>query len=504
MTANAASAPPSAARRSAGGTDPEIATLRRWLRRLDTPGELAGPDLVALLRRHRRLPSTDSPLAVGQAAVRLLTEAVERLRAPAGAPRNQQLPYIVLKTCYLDRTKRITAGMQLNMSERTLTRERTRALRLLQGELNSAPISGASSPHRAEPIPRISGFLDRPRYLRELDSLRTASKLVHVTGPRGVGKTCLVAEHVSGAASDLPVVWYQLRQGLNDTLVTFLLDLVGTLGNQLPIEHTQTLTDALTRHDSGIASRVALHALNDTKMLLVLDDYDLTEQDPGFTGFIEEATGRLGGLSVITISRHRERSRTGAAVLHLPPLTPDETAALLSHLRIDADQPLLDTLHRWTGGLPQLVKFAASWIKSATPAEIARGTSSLMEADDIQDFLLSSITDLIDPEDRHILAAASIFRERFNDDALAYVAERSRGQVLDTSRRLVRYYLATRGIDGEVAFFHTSVRDYIHARLPTEDKIQLHQRAAIWYERNSDLEQAQYHRNRGGSGGGSG
>jgi ATP/maltotriose-dependent transcriptional regulator MalT len=490
---SAASLPQPRSRRDAA-VGPDLAQLRRWLRNLRTPYELDDPALVKLLGQHGRMPSNDAPLDVGQAAAQLLADAIERLRPAADSPRQDQMPYLVLKTCYVERRKRSAAGMHLNMSERTLTREATRALQLLQAELTKGTSLVPPAVNRSEPVPRISGFFGRDASLSELRELRHGNRLIHVSGPAGVGKTCLVAEHAAMVASHRPVVWYQLRHGLNDNLITFLLDLAGTLTGQLPAAPLQALKDSVTRHEPGLASRVALQALQDLEMLLVLDNYQLTEPDVSFNGFIEEATSRTAALDVITISRRQAQRRGSGAALHVPPFAMDETAAFLEQLRIEADHQLVGTVHEWTGGLPQLIKYSASWLKTATPAEIAEGARPLMEADDVQDFLLDSITELIDPEDRHILSAASVFRDRFTDDALAYVAERSRGQVLDTSRRLIRYYLATRALDGEVAFFHTSIRDYVHARLDPHERVQFHLRAAHCFERSKEPDEAAYHR----------
>jgi ATP/maltotriose-dependent transcriptional regulator MalT len=473
--------------------EPDLATLRRWLRSVSRPERLADADAVALLRSHERLPAAGSPVAVGEAAAHLIVEAVERLRVPTTAPRQQQLPYLVLKICFLDEAKRYTAAARLGMSERQVTRERTRALQLLQAQL--APHRGvpSRSPQGAEPIPRIGGYLDRPGVSERLAALLAEHRLVHVAGPRGAGKTCLVAEYAVAASARVPVVWYQLRAGLNDTLTAFLFDLLDTLRPHVAADRADAVAAALTAHDAAVASRLALHALRDVELLLVIDDYQFAESDPLLTGFVEEATTRLPTLTVLTVSRRRERGNAGA-VLQVSPMSLDETAALLAQLRIGAAPALVEVVHRWTKGLPQLVTFAASWLKTATDDEVARGTTALADLDDVQEFLLNNITDLIDPDDRHILGAASVFRDRFTDDALAYVAERSRGQVLDTSRRLVRYYLATRAADGEVAFFHESVRDYIQARLRPSDKAVFHQRASAWYERQGDPDEAGHHR----------
>lgn len=477
----------------AGAANAELTQLRSWVTQLHHPERLGGRELVALLRAHGRLPAAGSPTAVGRAAAQLLTDTIERLRAPTSAPLDQQLPYLVLKACFLDHKKRFQAGTVLGMSERQVTRERTRALHLLHAEL-TAPRARAHPAGRAEPIPRIVGFLPRPKLSDQLTRLLASQHLVHVDGPRGTGKTCLIAEHLATASPPSATVWYQIRPGLNDTLGAFLFDLTETLRPHLIAQRADTLVDALTRNDPALASRIALHTFSDATVLLVVDDYQHAGTDPLLTGFLAEASLRLPDFTVITISRHQEPRQSPDACLHVPPLSETETAALLTQLRIDADDELATTVHRWTGGLPQLITFAATWLKTATKAEIARGTAALVELDAVQEFLLDSITELIDPDDRHILRAAAIFRDRFTDDALAYVAERSRGQVLDTSRRLVRYYLATRSHDGQIAFFHASVRDYVHARLAPTDQAEFHRRAAIWYARNSDPDEAEHHR----------
>lgn len=474
-------------------TLPTVATLRRWLRQLDRPAELADAEAVELLRRHGRLPSGDSPAAIGSAAAALLGEVIEQLRPPETAPRHQQLPYLVLRTSFVDRTKRFTLGAQLGMSERQVTRERTRALHLLHAAL-VAPRPAGTVASGGEPIPRIGGFVARAGMSDQLEALVAEHRLVHVDGPRGVGKTSLVAEYATRVSTKSAVLWYQLRNGLNTTLGALLYDVVEALRDRLDPELTSAFASALTSGDMAMASRLALRVLRDQRLLLVLDDYHFVEGDPQLVGFVTELVTRTPNNAVVAISRHRERASASSGVLHVPPLSVDETAELLEHLRIDADPALVERVHSWTNGVPQLVTFAASWLKSAGKDEIRRAINPLMDLDDVQEFLLSNITEFIDVEDRHVLAAASVFRDRFTDDALAFVAERSRGQVLDTSRRLVRYYLATRAHDGEVAFFHESVREFIEARLTLEQRQNFHQRAAIWYERLQNGEEAAYHR----------
>jgi ATP/maltotriose-dependent transcriptional regulator MalT len=65
--------------------------------------------------------------------------------------------------------------------------------------------------------------------------------------------------------------------------------------------------------------------------------------------------------------------------------------------------------------------------------------------------------------------------------------------VIDASLRLVRAYVATRSLDGQSAFFHGSVREYVYARLEPSLKAELHERAAAWYKREKEIKEAEYH-----------
>ena len=473
-----------------GGQSELASNLRRWLRYLDAPERLQDGGLLDLLQRHGRMPASAVPAVVGRAGAELLKEAIERLRAGPEASRRQRLPYHLLKALFLDGTSRTKVAASLAMSDSTLARELTRAVGLLEAELTSRG-TGPATLRSPEPVPRIIDFLPRAEQARQLGELLKTERLVHVTGPRGIGKTSLVAECT--AAAGLPVLWYQLRAGLNDSLAAFLFDLGASLDAGPGADRDDELAAALKDHDLRLASRLVLRALSDMALLLVVDDYHFAEADPMLPSFIQEAAQRATGLVVVTISRRRERPAAGQAILHIPPFTVEETEMLLDQLRITADKEVIQTVHRWTSGLPQLIRLGAAWLKSATPAQIAQGTSDFLEVDEVQDFLLDSLTDLIDPDDRRILEAASVFRDRFTDEALAFVAERSRGQVLDTSRRLIRCYLATRSHDGQVAFFHAGVHGYVYARLAPEDRAALHERAAEWFRRQGDRREAHHH-----------
>lgn len=477
---------------------PSVDQLRRWLSQLHRPDRLADPELVELLGRHGRLPEPATPLAVGEAAAALLASAIDRLRPPAGASREEQRLYDVLYHSFVKRSTTYQAAHRLGLSERQVTRDRTRALRLLEAELAApavarpAATASADEPaYQLEPIPAILDYLPRPRVSAALVGALGSSRLVHVHGPRGIGKTSLVAETAWEAGTSGPVFWYHFRPGVNDSLGALLYE----LGEHLrAYGRTDLATHLATSGDVRLATRVALRALTGHGGLVVLDDFHAVAGDAAITGFVVESVRRLADLRVVTVERQRGRSGDDGTTIEVPPLSADETNALMAHLGVETDRDLTATIHAWTGGVPQLVKLAVSWLVNATPAEVASFTSTIGEVEEVQDFLLDSITELISSDDRAILDAASIFRDRFTDHALAYVSERARGTVQDAGHRLVRAYVVSRSRHGDVAFLHGTVREYIRARLSPERAAGLHRRAAAWYVDQSLHDEADFHR----------
>jgi ATP/maltotriose-dependent transcriptional regulator MalT len=475
------------------------AAVRRWLSSLGQPAPLPDPELIALLTAHGRLPAPPAALAVGEALRDLIVQAIDRLRPAAGVPRAQQLPHIVLTMCFVEGVKWVSAADRLGISPRQLTRERTRALLLLRDELNAmtaaaSASAGAGVAVRMEQIPAIAGYRPRPQVTRALGELLATQHLVHVHGPRGIGKTSLVAEFAAEKARRAPVLWIRFRAGVNTSLGAVLFELAEYLSSRGRPTLATKLAEADLDPDVGIASRLAIKDLAASPQLLVFDDYHLADADPAVAGFLAEAVSRLPELRVITVGRHASGTTGVGSGMALPALTRIEAQDLLANLDVQLGPVMAGSIHAWTAGIPQLIRLAASWLKSATPEEVSAGLTALGHQDEVRDFLLAAISEVLDSADRAILDAASVFRDRFTDEALAYVAELTVGAIEDASRRLVRRHLASRGRQGDVAFFHGSVREYFYARLEPDERRRLHTRAADWYGQHGSATEQRYHR----------
>jgi ATP/maltotriose-dependent transcriptional regulator MalT len=457
---------------------------------LRRPDQMASPEITELLTAHGKLPASMTPSSLGHAAANLLVDTIENLRAPEDAPREQKLPHLVLKTCFIDGAKLFQAAATLGVSERQMSRERARAIGLLKAELEG-PLR--SSGYRGEPVPTIRGFLARPGQARALEEALETSRQANVHGPMGIGKTSLVAELAAEVAGSTPVLWYRMRDQVNVTLNAVLFELGERLRQEGAPELSNFLAQSLPTPDAALATRVALKTLAFGPFLIVFDDYHLAEKDAAILGFVEEMAERLPLLRIVTISRSRHVGTITGKAFEVPPFTRSETTQFLSQLGVQCQPVMVKTLHAWTGGNPHLIQLAASWLKTATDEEISRGVASLNQQEEVQVFLLSYVTDLLGPDDRAILQAASILRDRFSDEALAAVAGRTRGDIEDASLRLSRVYVATRSREGDTAFFHTSVRDYVYSRIEPGLRSELHARAATWYRKINRAEEADYH-----------
>jgi ATP/maltotriose-dependent transcriptional regulator MalT len=493
---------------------PTEANIRRWLTWLAQPNTPPDAALTDLLRRHGELPAGGTETQSNRAVATALRQVIERFRAGPDAPWREQLPYRVLQTCYLAGLKHFQAASELALSPRQLSRERTRAVRLVQAALADAlaeagpsattlppadepPPSVTPTPnapsYQFTPIPAILDFQNRAATISQLGRLVTRDRFVHVHGPRGIGKTCLVAELALDRRAATPVLWYRFRAGVNDTPASLLFELAEHLrsrGRPSPAEKFDTPTPP----EPAILGRLILRELTDLPLLLVLDDFHVVEHDPTIAGFLDDAVSRLQQLHVIVIGRHADPPDASATSFEIPPMTRLETQKLLTQAGLRPNPSMAHAIQRWTAGIPQLIRLAATWLQAANDDEIARGLTAFTELDTVQAFLLGSITELVASADRTVLDAASLFRQHFSDEAVAHVAGLTVGTVRDTSRRFVTAHLATRSRNGDVAFFHASVREYFYNRLDEPRRSQLHQRAANWFETHGFPDEARHHR----------
>lgn len=113
--------------------------VRWWLTNLQKGRSLFDPDLVACARAHGHNVAGRTRAEVATAAEQFLRSRIETLRAPKGASMHDQMPHAVLTLCFLEGWKAAHAAKRLGLSERQMSRERSRAIAMLRDGLTSFP-----------------------------------------------------------------------------------------------------------------------------------------------------------------------------------------------------------------------------------------------------------------------------------------------------------------------------------------------------------------------------
>lgn len=112
---------------------------RSWLENLRKGRTPYDPAFVAIMRGHGYASTGKTRAEVALEASEFLRERIESLRGPRGGSISERLPYRVLEVSFIQGWKLRHAAKQLGMSERQLSRERTRAIRLLRDALTAFP-----------------------------------------------------------------------------------------------------------------------------------------------------------------------------------------------------------------------------------------------------------------------------------------------------------------------------------------------------------------------------
>jgi predicted ATPase/class 3 adenylate cyclase len=280
------------------------------------------------------------------------------------------------------------------------------------------------------PVPATE-FLGRNRELAEVvEQLRNRVRLLTLTGPGGTGKTRLALQAAAEAADDFSAgVWWVPLAALRDP--------------GLVLRHIARTLDVVEQPDRPLEDVMA-EMLTGKRLLLLLDNAE--HLLPGAAEAI--ATLRdLDGPKLVVTSRERLQL-SGEHVYPVPQLTPVEGFDLFAARATEIDPGFqasadVEELCSRLDNLPLAIELAAARTAVLQPKQILDRLGSRLDllkggrdADPRQQTLRATIAwsyDLLDPDERELLARFAVFAGGATLDAVEDVCEAD----LDTLASLV-------------------------------------------------------------------
>ncbi len=271
----------------------------------------------------------------------------------------------------------------------------------------STIVSTAPQP-RTIPVTKL--FVGRRAYLEELE--KTDKKVILVWGLPGIGKTYLVAKHVSRLEE--PVYWYTATSFSN--LRHFAIQLAGfleTLGHD-------RLTNVLRGEwDPGLVVEAIIDGLESRRVVLVIDDYYKISDDELLKA-INDIIESIQASRLIIISRMRPRKLPYyKGIIHtirLRGFEINEVAELVKARNLRIDKEKIVELYIATQGVPALVSLYLDLCSLGRPIDIG-----LFSRKDIIDYVVGEIYTALNPGEKIVFETLSLLEEPAPLELLEYV-----------------------------------------------------------------------------------
>ncbi|MEU8527948.1 LuxR C-terminal-related transcriptional regulator [Streptomyces sp. NPDC048629] len=260
-------------------------------------------------------------------------------------------------------------------------------------------------------------FVRRPRLVAQLTA-GPRTPLTLVEGPAGAGKTCLVADWITGPDAPGPVAWLTVEPEDNEPGVfwTYVLEAVRRHG--IPLPDTLTGPSRAGAVDHSLLTRLAAWLSGrETPVTLVLDDFDRVADSAEVADELQFVLRHAdGGLRLVVISRTRpllplHRYRAAGEFIEVDAdnlaFRTEEAAALVAAHGLALSEDGVRALTERTGGWAAGLRLSALEAQRADDPEYFLGDFDAGRST-LADFLLAEVLHERPAEAQDLLLRTSI------------------------------------------------------------------------------------------------
>ncbi|MGC9394041.1 MAG: AAA family ATPase [Anaerolineae bacterium] len=363
--------------------------------------------------------------------------------------------------------------------------------------------------------PSRPNLVARPRLLAQLDEgLHAGKRLALLSAPAGFGKTTLITEWVCATARE--IAWLSLDEGDNDPLhflaylIAALQQADGRIGRSVqallqPAGLTQTNATSFQRL---IAPLVADITSAGTPLVLVLDDYHFITNDAvhDITRLLLENQPPIMHTVINTredpaLPLPRLRARDQIVELRERDLrfTAEEAAAFLSQtMHLTLSPQIVEALEARTEGWIAGLQLAALALQDmATHQGGLADTRTFIAAFSgdnryVLDYLVAEVLQRQPPTTRDFLRQTVIL-DRLTGPLCDAVTGRDDSQAMLERLDTANLFLIPLDHRREWYRYHRLFAETLRPTLPPANAGRLHQRAALWYESQGEMQSAIQH-----------
>lgn len=337
------------------------------------------------------------------------------------------------------------------------------------------------TPRRSPNVPLLLG---RDESLTIYTQALDKEGIAVISGMAGIGKTSLAASLARRCAKPAHIFWHQFHEADNvDALIWDLAGFLAFHGQDTLWNLIQTATISHGRPPpTNVQFDYLIQHLQGQPYLLCLDDFHHVMDDPSLGLMVERLLPILhqGQLKLILTSRELPDFVLRSSHTGLAGLSPEAVKHFLAINDIQLDTKESTQLQSYTGGNPQLLTLAADLLQGNY--DLPTLLQKLVQAADIEDFLMEEIEDSLSRRERAVMGAIALL-QGYPGSREAIEAILDGQNVRRTLRDLSNRFLltVTKSDDGDLYGQHAIVQDYFYDALSRRQKPQMHHLAAEYY-----------------------